>query len=70
MLAIDYYRGLRAGNSLSDEDYEAYALGFEDALTAMLSDEVYYGEAVRASTSLFAAVTAAVTFVEEDETYA
>jgi hypothetical protein len=32
----------RRGKGISDEDEEAYILGYRDALAAMVSDAVYY----------------------------
>lgn len=55
----------RRGHGVSDEDEEAYLLGVKDALSALLSDEVYYGP-LSAKPGLSNAVEDAVRFVRGD----
>ncbi len=61
--AIYHYLEQRQGHDISDEDVEAYMLGFRDALSAVLADETYYG-AHDGKPGRHSAVQAAVTFVE------
>lgn len=53
----------RRGHGISDEDEEAYLLGIKDALSALVSDEVYY-EVCDAKQSWWTAVTKSVEFVK------
>lgn len=66
--AASHFLEQRQGKEIHDEDTEAYLLGFRDALTAMVSDETYYG-AHGGKPGKHAAVQAAVAFVE-NENYA
>lgn len=56
----------RRGHGVSDEEEEAYCIGFRDACEAMRSDEVYYNVA-NAKTGLGHAITAASEYIERYE---
>jgi hypothetical protein len=65
MKAIEAYLSRRRGKGISDEDEEAYTVGFRDALEALLSDAVYYGAAL--SPGEFRTLEETVEFVRDGD---
>jgi hypothetical protein len=65
MKAIQVFLSKRQGKGISDEDEEAYCVGFNDALEALLSDAVYYGAAL--SPGEFRTLEEAVEFVRDGD---
>lgn len=64
--ALQTYLEKRQGHGVSDEEVEAYVLGFNDALEALTSDEVYYG-AVGGKPGVFSHVEEAAKFLKEGD---